>query len=67
MLILSRLPNEALVIGGGRVVVRVLGWAGSQVRIGIEADPSIPIDREEVHVRKQREAELDTRAAWGSR
>jgi len=59
MLILSRRPSEALVIDDGRVVVRVLGLAGSQVRIGIEADPSILIDREEVHLRKQREAGLE--------
>jgi carbon storage regulator len=54
MLILTRRPHEVIRIGD-RVRVTVLGFKGNQVRIGIEAPPDIPVDREEIWVRKQRE------------
>jgi carbon storage regulator len=51
MLILSRRPNESLVIAGN-ITVTVLGFNGSQIRLGITAPPDITIDRAEVHQRK---------------
>jgi carbon storage regulator len=54
MLILTRRPEEALQIGTN-IVVTVLGIKGNQVRLGIRAPTDIVIDREEVHLRKQRE------------
>jgi carbon storage regulator len=53
MLILSRRPVEAIHIGD-EVVLTVLGVTGGQVRFGIEAPRSIPIDRAEVFERKRR-------------
>jgi len=54
MLILTRRLEESLHIGND-VVVTVLGIKGNQVRLGIRAPTDIVIDRDEVHLRKQRE------------
>jgi len=54
MLILTRRPEESLHIGND-VVVTVLGIKGNQVRLGIRAPTDTVIDRDEVHLRKQRE------------
>jgi carbon storage regulator CsrA len=50
MLILTRRPQEALVIGDD-VTVIVLGVHGSQVRIGVNAPKSVTVHREEVYER----------------
>jgi carbon storage regulator CsrA len=52
MLILTRKPNETIVIGD-EVHIAVLGVKGNQVRLGIEAPKSIPVHREEVYKRIQ--------------
>lgn len=52
MLILTRRPDEALIIGSN-IKVHVMQVNGNQVRIGIEAPKGITVDREEVHLRKQ--------------
>jgi len=57
MLILSRRPNESLVIGS-EVTLTVLGIKGNQVRLGIEAPRDVVVDRAEVRRRKVREANL---------
>jgi carbon storage regulator len=54
MLILTRRPDEALVIGPD-IRITVLGIRGNQVRLGIDAPKDVIVDREEVHQRKQRE------------
>jgi carbon storage regulator len=54
MLILTRRPEESLHIGTD-IVLTVLGIKGNQVRLGIRAPTDIVIDREEIHLRKQRE------------
>jgi carbon storage regulator len=54
MLILTRRPHESIRIGP-RIRITVLGFKGSQVRIGIEAPPDVAIDREEIWERKQQE------------
>jgi carbon storage regulator len=51
MLILSRRPQESLVIGRN-ITVTVLGIRGNQVRLGFCAPPEVVIDRAEVHQRK---------------
>ena len=50
MLVLSRKINEAIVIGEGPTAIRivVVDIRGDKVRLGCEADPSIPIHRQEV-------------------
>ncbi len=45
--ILTRRPGESILIGD-KVVVEVLSIKGNQVCIGIAADKSIPVVREEI-------------------
>lgn len=48
MLVLSRKPNESIIIAG-EITVTVLEIRGDQVRIGIDAPRSVTVHREEVH------------------
>ncbi|MFP3979136.1 carbon storage regulator [Marinobacter sp. KMM 10035] len=59
MLILTRLPGEAVVMesaSGEKAKVVVLENRGAQVRLGVIADPSISVDREEIYLRKKEES-----------
>lgn len=58
MLILTRRIGEVLVVGeNADVKVTVLGVRGDQVKLGIEADKNIPVHREEIYQRIQKEKE----------
>ena len=50
MLILTRRPNETLVIGA-EITVTVLGVKGNQVRIGVNAPKNVTVHREEIFER----------------
>ena len=62
MLVLSRKKNEVIVIGEGENQVRlmVVEIRGDKVRLGVEADRSVPVHREEVYDAIQRENGRDT-------
>ena len=48
MLVLSRKPDEQIRIGND-ITIMVLSIQGDKVRIGIAADASVPVHREEVY------------------
>jgi len=50
VLILTRRPNETLVIGA-EITVTVLGVKGNQVRIGVNAPKNVTVHREEIFER----------------
>ena len=54
MLILTRRVGESLIINDD-VTVTVLGVKGNQVRLGTQAPKGMPVHREEIHHRIQRE------------
>jgi carbon storage regulator len=57
MLVLSRYIGESIVIGkNNRIVVTVLNVKKNLVRLGIEAARDIPIFREEIHNRIEKES-----------
>jgi carbon storage regulator len=62
MLVLSRRVGEHLVIGDD-IRVTVVAINRDTVRIGIEAPPSIRVDRQEIHERRLRERLLGLNGA----
>jgi carbon storage regulator len=52
MLVLSRKPNESIVINYD-IVVTVLGVKGDTVRLGIDAPGEIPVHRQELYEKIQ--------------
>ncbi len=52
MLVLTRLVGEEIIIAGNIRVI-VVGVQGQKVRIAVDAPGSIPVDRREVHERRQ--------------
>ncbi|WP_445356352.1 carbon storage regulator CsrA [Microbulbifer sp. ANSA002] len=57
MLILKRRTGENLRIGAN-VSITVLDVKGNQVKIGIRAPKSLPVHREEIYIRLQKERAL---------
>lgn len=56
MLVLTRRTDEAILIGkGAEVIIHVLNISENQVKIGITAPQEIPIYREEIFLRIQKE------------
>ena len=51
MLVLSRRPNEAILIDG-KIKITVIEVRGEQIRLGIEAPKEIAVWREELLLRK---------------
>jgi carbon storage regulator CsrA len=50
MLILTRRPDETLMIGT-EITVTVLGVKGNQVRLGVKAPKNVSVHREEIFER----------------
>jgi carbon storage regulator len=59
MLVLNRRIGETVIIADD-ISVTVLAVKGSQVRLGLTAPPTVPIHREEIYDRIQRERESAT-------
>jgi len=62
MLVLTRRPGESIIIGNG-IKLTVVNVGPGRVKIGIEAPPSVRVDRAEVHSRIQQEQATDVLAA----
>jgi carbon storage regulator len=60
MLVLTRKPNQSIMIGDD-VEVSVLSVVGDKVRIGIHAPQDVPVFRTEIYVEIQREQGEGTR------
>lgn len=56
MLVLSRQPEEEIVIGES-IVVKVVSIRGGKVKLGITAPKEVPIDRKEIRAAKSGEAQ----------
>jgi len=64
MLVLSRKLGESFQVGDG-IVIRIMEVRRSRVRIGIEAPPSVRIQREEI-VCHSRDGSFETELFVGS-
>jgi carbon storage regulator CsrA len=60
MLIITRKLNEALWLELGQVKIKILSVKGTTVRLGIDADSSISVDREEIALIKLREQKVSS-------
>lgn len=56
MLVLSRTEGESIKIGDA-ITVTVVRVSGDKVRLGVEAPGEVPVDRQEIYEKKQREAQ----------
>ena len=54
MLIVTRKPGESVHIGED-IIVKILSVAGQNVRVGIDAPRDVPVHREEVKQRIEKE------------
>ena len=61
MLVLSRRPNESIVIND-KIVITVIEIRGDKVRLGIEAPRDVPVHRSEVYAAIQHAAEAESAA-----
>ena len=65
MLILTRRPDESIVLGGD-VTVTVLEIKGGVVRLGIDAPRDVRVDREEIALRRRAEREARGESGAGA-
>ena len=64
MLVLTRKSNQSIMIGDN-IEVSVLAIMGEKVRIGIQADRTVPVFRKEVYLEIQAEQPEEPAAAEG--
>ncbi|MBA4189982.1 MAG: hypothetical protein C0467_18510 [Planctomycetaceae bacterium] len=62
MLVLTRRAGESIVIGNG-IKITVVNIGPGRVKIGVEAPPSVRVDRSEIHDRILHEQATDVLAA----
>jgi len=64
MLVLTRKLNDSILINDN-IRVTVVGIKGGKVRIAIEAPSEVPVDREEVYLRRQEFLDIDLAVLQG--
>ncbi|MBT5468618.1 carbon storage regulator CsrA [Candidatus Peregrinibacteria bacterium] len=57
MLVLSRHRGESIIIGDDGIVITVVEIRGDKVRLGIVAPKEVPVHRQEVYDKIQKERE----------
>lgn len=57
MLVLTRRPDESIVIGNN-IKITIVSVGPGRVKIGIEAPPNVRIDRQEIHDKIERNADV---------
>ncbi len=57
MLVLTRRPDESIVIGNN-IKITIVSVGPGRVKIGIEAPPHVRIDRQEIHEKIERNADV---------
>jgi carbon storage regulator len=62
MLVLTRKSNQSIMIGDN-IEVSVLAVMGEKVRIGIQADRTVPVFRKEVYLEIQAEQQVEAPAS----
>jgi carbon storage regulator len=58
MLILSRKLRESIVIDG-RITVKVLLIDKDTVKLGVQAPTELPVDRKEIHIKRNKQASMN--------
>lgn len=61
MLVLTRKMKEAIVIGDGKITVKVVGINGDRVSLGIEAPLYVSVHRKEVYDKIEKEGKRPPR------
>jgi carbon storage regulator len=71
MLVLTRKPGQAIIIGDGedKITINFLGMMGEQVKIGVDAPKYISVHREEIYNRilQERESGSNIKDVGGNR
>jgi len=62
MLVLTRKVGQKLVIDGS-ITVHVVAVEGNRGRLSITAPPGVPVDREEVHLARQKFPDISKKLA----
>lgn len=68
MLVVNRKRKESIIIGDGpnKIVVTIIDWRASGVRVGVQAPDDVAVNREEVYnVIKRAGGDLTTRPSGG--
>ena len=57
MLVLTRRPNESIVIANN-IVITVVSVGPGRVKLGIQAPPNVRVDRQEIHDKIEQSADV---------
>lgn len=58
MLVLSRKPDQQVILGNGLIKIKLLQVDGNVVRLGFDAPSHITVDREEIFLQKLSRQEI---------